>query len=84
MGGDGRRVEGGRIQGHSSLWTGSEWMRMVRLIISGRGSEPGGLAAGAVTLGERLSTYLELKMGPWGLSLSTHRSGHGMAWGNIL
>lgn len=79
MDGDGRQVEGGRIQGHTSLWTESEWVKMVRLEISGWSSHPGGLAAGAVTFGERSSTYLELKTGPWGLSPRKHRSGPG--WG---
>lgn len=61
-----------------SLWTGSELVRMVGPVISWWGSDPVRLAAGAVTLGERWSSDLEVKRDLWGLSPSMHR-----AWGMV-
>ena len=46
---------------------------MVRLVVSGWGSDPVAWAAGAEALSERSSTYLELKMGPGRLGPSMQR-----------
>lgn len=57
-----------------SLQTGSELVRMMGPVVSWWGSDPVRLAAGAVTLGGRWFSHLELKTDLWGLSPSTHRA----------